>query len=285
MGNLLYCGDNLEVLRRCVPSGSVGVVYLDPPFNSGKDWYMKPPAGGRGQVLAFTDTWPWTPDAAQAYEQLTAAGGVQGAVLEWLRGILGERAGLAYLCHMAPRLTELHRVLRPDGGIFLHCDTSMSHYLQILLDAMFGERNLAARIVWKRTSAHSNAKGFARVHDTILAYRRGGTAAWCHPDGSMNLNGHGDVWADIPPVNGSARERLGYPTQKPLPLLTRILTLAAAGGPLLDPNCGSGTSIEAAHQLGLGWTGIDLTQAAINLAQGRLRAAGADFEVRGADAA
>lgn len=100
----------------------------------------------------------------------------------------------------------------------------------------------------------------------------------------MLLGEHGDVWLDIPPVNGSARERLGYPTQKPLPLISRILTLAAgAGGPLLNPNCGCGTAIDAAQRLGLSWIGIDLSQAAIDLTQARLRACGAAFEVRGAD--
>lgn len=289
MGNVLYRGDNLGILRELVPDGSVGFAYLDPPFNSGQDWYMKPAAGCRDQVLAFTDTWTWTPDAAQEYKQLTAADTPLAAILEWFRSILGERGALAYLCHMALRLTELHRVLAPAGGIFLHCDPTMSHYLQILLDQVFGAPNLAARIAWKRTSAHSNAKSFARVHDTILAYRRTSAAPWCHPDGPMILAGHGDVWLDIPPVNSAARERLGYPTQKPLPLLTRLLTLAtAAGGALpgpgivvLDPNCGSGTTIEAADRLGYGWIGIDLSAAAIGLTAARLRARGAVFEVRG----
>lgn len=285
MGNVLYCDDNLTILRGYVRSGTVGLVYLDPPFNSGKNWYMKPHGGGRGQVLAFTDTWQWSAEAAQQYKECTAPGSPQAEILEYFRDVLGEGGPLAYLAHMAARLAELHRVLAPAGGIFLHCDPVMSHYLKILLDQTFGAGNFAAEIIWKRTSSHNNVKrNLARVHDVILAYRRSDHAPWCGPDGQMILGEHGDVWLDLPPVNGSARERLGYPTQKPLPLLTRILTLAAAaGGPLLDPNCGCGTSIDAAQRLGLGWIGIDLSQAAINLTQARLRACGAAFEVRGAD--
>ena len=138
----LYCGDNLEVLRE-QPSRSVHLVYLDPPFNSGRDWYMKPPAGGREQILAFTDKWKWTPAAAQQYKDCTSAGSPQGAALEWFRGILGESGPLAYLAHMAARFSELHRVLGPAGGLFLHVDETMSHYLKILLDQVFGCENFA----------------------------------------------------------------------------------------------------------------------------------------------
>lgn len=278
----LHCADNLEVLCG-VPSGTVGVVYLDPPFNSGRDWHMNPPAGSREPVLAFTDTWRWTEDAAQQYKELTVPGSPQGPALEWFRGILGENGALAYLAHMAARFPELHRVLGPQGGLFLHVDETMSHYLKILLDRVFGRGNFAGQIIWKRSSSHQTKRGLGRVHDTILVFRRGDRAAWCGPDGRMLLGEHGDVWLDIPPVNASARERLGYPTQKPLPLLTRIITLAGEPGDiLLDPNCGCGTSLDAAQRLGLGWIGIDLSPAAISLTQVRLRALGADFEVHGA---
>ena len=128
----------------------------------------------------------------------------------------------------------------------------------------------------------------ARVHDVILAYRRSRQAVWCDTEGQMILGDHGDVWDDIPPVNGSARERLGWPTQKPLRLLTRLLALASNTGEaqpapnrkLLDPNCGCGTSIDAAQRLGLGWTGIDWSPEAIELTALRLRSQGAAFEVR-----
>jgi site-specific DNA-methyltransferase (adenine-specific) len=278
----LHCADDLAVLRG-VPSGSVGMVYLDPPFNSGQDWHMKPPAGSR--ELAFTDKWKWTEDAALLYKELTSPGGPQGPALEWFRGILGESGDLAYLVHMAARFPELHRVLGPRGGLFLHIDAVMCSYLKILLDHVFARRNFAGQITWKRTSAHTK-RGWARVTDTILAFRRSDQAPWCGPDGLMRFGGHGDVWLDIPPVNSQARERLGYPTQKPLPLLTRIISLAGEpGSTLLDPNCGSGTSLDAAQRLGLGWIGIDLSPDAISLTQARLRALGADFDIHGAASA
>ena len=278
----LHCADNLEVLRG-MPSGTVGLVYLDPPFNSGRDWHMNPPAGSREPVLAFTDTWKWTQDAAQQYKELTMPGSPQGPALEWFRDILGEKGALAYLVHMAGRFPELHRVLGPQGGLFLHVDDTMSHYLKILLDHVFGRENFAAQIIWKRSSGHTTKRSLGRVHDTILVFRRSDRAPWCGPDGLMLLGGHGDVWLDIPPLNAQARERLGYPTQKPLPLLTRIITLAGKPGDiLLDPNCGCGTSLDAAQRLGLGWIGIDLSSDAIALTQSRLRALGADFEVHGA---
>jgi site-specific DNA-methyltransferase (adenine-specific) len=236
-------------------------------------------------VLAFTDRWKWTEAAAQGYKELTAPGSPQGPALEWFRGVLGESGALAYLAHMAARFPELHRVLSPDGGLFLHVDQTMSHYLKILLDHVFGAGNFAGQIIWKRTSAHTTKRDWGRIHDTILACRRGDRAPWCGPDGRMLPGEHGDVWLDIPPLNMSARERLGYPTQKPVPLLTRIITLAGEpGGILLDPNCGCGTSLEAAQRLGLGWIGIDLSPAAISLTRARLRVLGTDFEVHGAAA-
>jgi DNA modification methylase len=277
----LHCADNLDVLRG-LPSGTAGVVYLDPPFNSGRDWYMKPQAGSREPVLAFTDKWKWTEASAPLYKELTAPGSRQRPALEWFRGILGESGALAYLVHMAARFPELHRVLGPQGGLVLHVDDTMCHYLKILLDCVFGRGNFAGQIIWKRTSAHTK-RGWAKVTDTILVFRRSDQAAWCGPDGLMRFGGHGDVWLDIPPVNARARERLGYPTQKPLPLLTRIISLVGKPGDiLLDPNCGCGTSLDAAQRLGLGWIGIDLFPAAISLTQARLRALGADFEVHGA---
>jgi adenine specific DNA methylase Mod len=116
---------------------------------------------------------------------------------------------------MAARFSELHRVLGPAGGLFLHVDDTMSHYLKILLDQVFGCENFAGQIIWKRTSSHNSVKrGLARVHDVILAYRRDGHATWCDRDGQMLLGEHGDGWLDIEPLNGSTRERLWLPDTK-----------------------------------------------------------------------
>ena len=298
---LLFCGDNLAVLRGHLPPGFVDLVYLDPPFNSGRDYHFMPsssPAGtGRG-VLAFSDIWRWTPAAARHYQD-GAGGGLPSdaaATLAGFRSILGEGPALAYLTHMAPRIVALHTALKQTGGLFLHCDPAMSHYLKILLDSVFGVRNFCCEIVWKRTSAHNGTRRFGGVHDTIFVYRRTGAAHWWSPRDGFTRAAQacacarpaggpaaaGDVWDDIPPLNGRAAERLGYPTQKPAALLTRIISLATRGGDLLlDPCCGSGTAIDAAQELGRHWIGIDTSQAAIALVRDRLRRFGAvPYEVR-----
>jgi site-specific DNA-methyltransferase (adenine-specific) len=272
VGNSLYCEDNLTALSR-VPAGSVKVAYADPPFNSGSDWFR--PDGNGGQALAFTDKWAWGEDAAQQYKEACAASRATAGCMEWFRGILGETGALAYLSHMALRFPGLHRVLTPDGALFLHVDQAMCHYLKILLDCVFGEDGFAGEIIWKRTSAHKASRGFGRIHDNILVYLRS-------PAGRISLGEDGNLWLDIAPAR--RKERTGWPTQKPQPLLDRIIAVSGArpGDMLLDPNCGGGTALAAAHRAGLAWTGIDLSADAIGLCQARLRAAGATFDVTGA---
>lgn len=258
---------------------------------------------------------------------------------------------MAYLSYMAERLAELRRLLKPTGSVYLHCDPSASHYLKILMDGVFGPRQFLSEIVWKRTSAHSDAKRWGASHDTILFYAASGNAGWTwnqehvpydddylkrfnrvDPDGrrwqdanltAKGLSGGGyeytykgtaslwrvpldtmkrldregrlhftaaggirrksfldelpgnpvqDVWTDIGPINSQSKERLGYPTQKPLALLKRVLSASSSTGDLvLDPFCGCGTTIEAAHQLDRRWVGIDTSVHAIHLiAQKRL---------------
>ena len=183
--NKLYYGDNLEVLQEHIVSGSVDLVYLDPPFNSGRSYnviFAKHAGGGHGndaaaQIEAFDDTWHWTPDIDQDYHDYAFCGGLPPRAAEALTAfhtLLGENDAMAYLVNMAPRLAELHRVLKPTGSLYLHCDPTMSHYLKILLDAIFGAKMFRNEITWKRTSAHNDAsRNFGNVHDVILRYARG----------------------------------------------------------------------------------------------------------------
>src|SRR5258708_27354214 len=140
--NLLYYGDNLDVLRRHIKDDSVDLVYLDPPFKSNQDYNVlfaeKDGTGAASQFKAFEDTWEWNQLSAGVYEGLVEAGGKVSDVMQAFRRFLGTNDMLAYLTMMAPRLVELRRVLKANGSIYLHCDTASSHYLKLLMDAVFG---------------------------------------------------------------------------------------------------------------------------------------------------
>jgi site-specific DNA-methyltransferase (adenine-specific) len=375
MTNALHYGDNLDVLRESVASESVYLIYLDPPFNSQATYNVlfKSPTGvgSQSQIAAFEDTWHWGQEAEQAFSDVIKSGHTDTAdLLRSLRGFLGDNDMMAYLVMMAVRILELHRVLKPTGGIFLHCDATASHYLKLIMDSVFGHENYRNEVIWQRTTG----KGLMTVklpnsHDVILSYQKKDGAYWnmdamfqsydidnlpdktsekySHrdPDGRryqldnlINPNPNrpnltyeflgvtrvwrwtrdrmqkayedgiviqpnpgsvprmkryldeqrgislGDVWTDIPPLNSQAQERLGYPTQKPLALLERIIKLATKPGDVvLDPFCGCGTSIHAAQRLGRAWVGIDITHLAISLIEGRLKEAfsGIKIDVHG----
>jgi site-specific DNA-methyltransferase (adenine-specific) len=180
--NVLYHGDNLPVLRRYPADESVDLVYLDPPFKSGQNYHFlfKEHSGARAAspVRAFADTWVWDRDAEAAYAELAEAGGRASEVMRAFRAFLGTSPMMAYLAMMAPRLAELHRVLRPSGSLYLHCDPSAGHYLKVLLDAVFGPQNFRNEIVWRRTGTHNDARRFASVHDCILYYGRSRAVTW-----------------------------------------------------------------------------------------------------------
>jgi DNA modification methylase len=183
--NRLYYGDNLEVLRRHVDDQSVDLVYLDPPFNSNANYNVlfaeKDGTRAASQIKAFEDTWHWDEDAARAYEEVVESGGRTAEAMRAFRTFLGESDMMAYLAMMAPRLAELHRVLKPTGSLYLHCDPTASHYLKLLLDAVFGPQRFRNEIIWKRTTAHSSAKKFAPVHDVILYYGASDAVIWNSP--------------------------------------------------------------------------------------------------------
>lgn len=178
MTNKLFYGDNLDILRDHIDDESVDLIYLDPPFNSNATYNVlfKSPEGkeSAAQIEAFDDTWHWTEVAEDAYWHVLHGKNTDAAqLLESMRKFLGENDMMAYLAMMAVRLIELHRVLKKTGSLYLHCDPTASHYLKILLDAIFGARNFGNDISWKRTTAHSDARHrFPDVCDTILFYRK-----------------------------------------------------------------------------------------------------------------
>ena len=388
--NTLYYGDNLDVLRLHIADESVDLVYLDPPFNSNQDYNIlfgeQDGTRAAAQIQAFGDTWRWDQAAAEAFQEVVESGGQVSLAMQAFRTLLNSSDMLAYLSMMAPRLVELRRVLKPTGSIYLHCDPTASHYLKLLMDAVFGPQHFRTEIIWKRSTAHSDAKqgrkNHGRIHDVLLFYSKGDEWTWnpifqeydleyveskyrhtdegsdrryrlgdltaARPGGDTEYEwrvkrrvekgatwaadldheyeepkkgweykGVGpysgrfwayshenmrefaqtnrirhtrtgmpeykryvdempgvvlqDLWTDINPINSQAAERLGYPTQKPEALLQRIVESGSnPGDVVLDPFCGCGTAVAAAHALGRRWIGIDITHLAINLIRHRL---------------
>ena len=303
--NLLYYGDNLDVLKLHIKSETVDLIYLDPPFNSNQDYNVifaeKEGARSSAQIKAFGDTWQWDQDAAKAYEAAVEKGGKVSDALRAFRIILGTNDMMAYISQMSLRLIELYRVLRSTGSIYLHCDPTASHYLKMLMDAIFRPQNFKNEIVWGYKTGGTSKKHFARKHDIILFYTKNPkdtfnvqyyrsyqakkynyskkypeyldeeTGRWYH------LSICRDVWDDIHAIGTDNRERLGYPTQKPEALLERIINASSReGDTVLDPFCGCGTTIAVAQRLKRRWIGIDITFLATNLIKHRLQDAYGD---------
>lgn len=180
--NQLYYGDNLDVLRRHIADDSVDLVYLDPPFNSNANYNVlfaeKDGTRAASQIKAFEDSWQWDESAARAFEEVVESGGRTSQAMQAFRAFLGESDMMAYLAMMAPRLGELRRVMKPTASLYLHCDPTASHYLKMLLDAIFGPQQFKNELIWKRTSAHSSAKRFAPVHDVVLFYAKSEKHTW-----------------------------------------------------------------------------------------------------------
>jgi DNA modification methylase len=401
MTNRLYYGDNLDWLsnEKAFPDESVDLVYLDPPFNSNATYsqLFKSPDGktADSQIEAFEDTWNWGTSAEAAYDRVMRGPNTDVAqLLGAMRGFLHDNALMAYLAMMAARLVELHRVLKPTGSLYLHCDPTASHYLKLLLDGVFGAQGFRSEISWKRSSAHNDAKQgrkqYGNIRDVIFYYTKSKTWIWNwqytaydehyvesayrHRDENGRSYRRGDLtaakpggdvsykwpvkrqidgeweadlteefkspvpgweykqvppyrgrywafskdnmiafaaankliyassgmpeykryldeqlgvplqndWNDLLPVTG--KERLGYPTQKPLALLERIIDASSnPGDVVLDPFCGCGTAVHAAEKLGRRWIGIDITHLSIALIEKRMMDAfpGIAFEVEG----
>lgn len=411
----LFYGDNLAVMRE-MASASVDLVYLDPPFNSNAVYNVTFAAAGgdaSAQIHAFDDTWRWTAETSAQYDHLVGEGALPDLAAEALRAVrmlTRESPLTAYMVAMAPRLVELHRLLKSTGSLFLHCDPTASHYLKVMLDAIFGPQQFRNEIIWRRTGGHSPSKSFGPIHDSVLFYAKTSDAyfkpvirpytrehvesrytldstgrykftsggniltgagagdgessqpwrgfdprpkdrhwavpgfvaeqmppefaslgvldkleaayqaglieiipgrAWPEPvryltdDAGVAV---GDIWAyqpgtagvlygtdegidqDVAYLGPTSPERLGYPTQKPVGLMERILRAALPpDGVVLDPFCGCGTTIDAAVRMGRRWIGIDITYIAIDLIRNRLRLAhgpeiDATYEVLGVPA-
>ncbi len=362
MTNTLYYGDNFDIIRDYLAAESVDLIYLDPPFNSNRNYNVlfKHESGtdSEAQIEAFEDTWHWNMTAERTYHDLIAtAPDKVTRIVGALRDALGTNQMMAYLVMMSARLVELHRVLKPTGSFYLHCDPTASHYLKIVLDAIFEPINFRAEVIWKRTGAHSDSKTMGSTHDVIFFYTKSDTFTWnkqyqpyaesyikshyrrttsngrkyrtdnltafglsgggytyewngvtklwrvpeskmqaLHDENRIHYTSSGtaeyiryldempgiplqDVWDDIPPINSQAKERLGYPTQKPSALLKRIIEASSnPGDVVLDPFCGCGTAIAAAQELDRRWIGIDVTYLATSLIKFRLRDSFPDAE-------
>jgi len=314
--NSLFFGDNLPFLRNHdhFPPQSVDLIYLDPQFNSNQSFNVlyKEVEGtlSTAQVKAFEDTWTWDESAAKSLHELNNVIEYTPqplvSMLNMLEGFLGHSPMYAYLVQMAVRIVELHRILKTTGSLFLHCDPTASHYLKLVLDAVFGPKMFRNEVIWYYRRWTAKSKRFQRMHDVILFYAKSQNqkinSTYIQPtagqllkhqrgwdrntvpidgvrkpqliiydnakvenaikDGRIRLADFAriveaqtklttapDVW-EINFINSQAKERLGYPTQKPLELLERIISSASLpGDTILDPFCGCGTTIDAVEQL------------------------------------
>ena len=341
----MFTRDNLEVMRG-MDSESIDLIYLDPPFNSKHNYAA--PIGSKAAGAAFKDTWTLSDIDVAWIKQLKTHHPRLAAFLDMVGKISG-KSDQAYLTYMAPRLLEMHRLLKPTGSLYLHCDSTMSHPLKLVMDAIFGAKNFRNEIIWRRTEAHSDGRRYGKITDTILFFSKsdsynwnnlyipytpeeiknvfmyeddkgafsseqltaqslsgggyeyefhGHTRIWKRPIESMKelesrgmiyipRDGKGvprykrylkdskgkplqNLWTDIPKASGP--ERTGYPTQKPLKLLERIIEASTTnkGDIVLDPFAGCATTCVAAEILERRWIGIDISETAEKLVKERL---------------
>ena len=292
----LFWGDNIDFMR-AMNSETVDLIATDPPFNKGRDFHATPDSLAAG--ASFQDRWKWDeeshPQFTDALRDDTENENIWTAI-ESARATWGDDMG-AFLCFMGVRLMEMHRLLKPTGSIYLHCDPTASHYLKTLMDAIFGRKNFRNEIVWHYSNLSATKRYFPRKHDIIFFYVKS-NASWTfnadsvripYSDSSLNrvqYKGSGfaskakgswlqekgkipdSVW-DIPLLKGN--ERTGYPTQKPLVLYERIIRASSNPGDMvLDPFAGCATTCVAAERLEREWVGIDLWEETKELTVSRL---------------
>lgn len=310
----IFTGDNLDIMRG-MDSETIDLIYLDPPFNSNR--HYQAPIGSKAAGAEFKDAWTledikeawWgliADEHPALYKVIDAAGGV------------GNRGDKAYLIYMAMRLLEMRRLLKPTGSIYLHCDPTMSHSLKMVMDAIFGHKNFRNEIVWHYSGREKkHRQHFSRKHDVVMFYSASEKSTfnsfsipWAEEeflkhrhdvvkvDGKLVIKSDAadgtryfrdasevmkkgkpisDVWK-LNVINSSAKERTGYPTQKPLALLKRIILASSNEGDMvLDPFCGCATACIAAESLGRQWIGIDISPKAAELVQIRAERELTDF--------
>ncbi len=278
MKNTLYTGDNLYILNG-MDSKSVDLIYLDPPFNSKRTYSA--PIGSQASGASFKDIWTWRDVDEECLGWLEQ----YPALMEYINSIkwIHSEGMMAYVTYMAQRIIQMHRVLRDTGSLYLHVDPTASHYLKIVLDQIFGKDGFRNEIIWSYRTGGASKKYWARKHDTILFYAK---PKYIHnamkeriyykqktlaEDTDEVDKNHADVyvrdvWNNIKSLTSTSKERTGYPTQKPLALLKRIIRASSKKGDIvLDPFCGCATACIAAQQLGRRWIGIDIEKQATNL--------------------
>jgi len=358
--NHLYYADNLTIMRS-MPNACIDLIYLDPPFNSQRNYNLiyKRLTGQPvpEQEEAFCDAWDMDPEKEEMARKMPIVlreyGVSEDLVMFWKAWIDALRHTqprlLAYLVYMSYRLFEMRRILKPNGSLYLHCDSTASHYIKVILDGVFGHEKFRNEIIWKRTTAHNTtSRRYGDITDTILFYTKGDKYHFesprtvhgdtylsdfyrhCEPDGrryrlhqvernaalgirqnliyeyhgyipeygwmmerpkleALEAEGRlywtnsgrpqrkiylddvekpriGNIWDDIPPIQAQSEERLGYPTQKPVALLKRIIEASSKPDDVVfDPFCGCGTAIYAAHLLGRKWIGCDIAILSVKL--------------------
>ena len=307
----IWTADNMEILPG-IDSECVDLVYLDPPFNSNRNYAA--PVGSKAAGAAFKDTWTLSDLDVAAMGRLADTHPGVYAVIE-AAGLVHGSGMKSYLVMMADRLVELHRILKPTGSIYLHCDPTANSYLRLVLDGIFKRSNFRNEVIWDYSFRLMNlTRFFNRKHDVILFYAKSRTNRFLMPKTpwtrdeiiktrkqKIHLDEEGneviwmpggrgnsksklkkisdiieegksisDVW-QMPIISSSSKERLGYPTQKPLTLLERIITASSnEGDVVLDPFCGCATTLIAAEKLGRRWAGIDISPKAVELVRHRM---------------
>lgn len=336
--NQLFYGDNLDVLRRKIPSESVDLCYIDPPFNSKRNYFqiynnIGTDGGDKAQAQAFMDTWEWGDEAEAGFAYIVDVENLNNSkftpqtvsLIRGLENVLGHGDLFAYLVHMTLRIVEIHRVLKPTGSFYLHCDPTASHYLKLVCDSIFcadgNGGDFRNEIIWCYSIGGKSKQHFGRKHDVVFFYTKSKKYTFNKKGASIarKMNTHmktgidedgrafqektdrksgkvyryyldegkiaedywldiekvglaDDFWSDIETLNREARERLGYPTQKPEALLERIIKASSnEGDVVLDAYCGCGTTVAVAQRLKRQWIGIDITYQSISLILKRLQ--------------
>ena len=304
----LFHGDNLPFLR-AMNSESVDLIATDPPFNKGKDFHATPDSLAAG--AKFQDRWAWERDVHQEWtDQITDDYPRLMEAIESARYAHSDGMG-AYMCFMAVRLLAMRRVLKPTGSIYLHCDPTASHYLKAVMDAIFGQKHFVNEIVWCYNVGGKGKRWWARKHDLILFYAKsktyhfdGKAAGIARDTGAKSFGGRigvdedgrpyqdkivrktgkiyryyldepkipEDWWTDINSLQSGVKERVGWPTQKPIALYERIVKASSREDDVvLDPFAGCATTCVVAEKLNRQWVGIDIWEKAHEVVLDRLK--------------